>query len=129
VALILLALAFRPTDHVYDMPQTEDGYYALSVARNLAAGHGLTIDGVHLTNGFQPLFTVLEGAAFWLAHGNEILAMRLVMALGWAFHIAGALVVTALARDAWPARPNSDGGDAEKALRAGLAGFLYLASP
>src|SRR5258708_7896479 len=69
VAVILLTLALRPAAHVYDMPMTEDGYYALSVARNLAAGRGLTIDGIHLTNGFQPLFTILEAGALLVARG------------------------------------------------------------
>jgi hypothetical protein len=125
VALILLALVLRPAGHVYDMPMTEDGYYALSVARNLAAGHGLTIDGLHLTNGFQPLFTVLEAGAFWVSGGSEVLAMRLVMLLAWLFHVGGALLVAYIARDAWPARY----GAAEKELRAGLAALLYLAAP
>jgi hypothetical protein len=125
MAAMLLALALRPTAHVYDMPMTEDGYYALSVARNVAAGRGITIDGTTLTNGFQPLFTMLEAGAFWLAQGNETLAMRLVMALGWLFHLGGALVVALIARDAWPSRR----GAAERDLRSGLAAFLYLAAP
>ena len=125
LAAVLATLALRPVAHVYDMPMTEDGYYALAVARNLAAGNGLTIDGVNLTNGFQPLFTVLQGAMFWLAGGEEITAMRLVMALGWLFHIGGALLVAAIARDAWPALQ----GEGEKQLRAALAVVLYLASP
>jgi hypothetical protein len=125
LAFILFTLVLRPAAHVYDMPQTEDGYYALSVARNLAAGHGLTIDGVHLTNGFQPLFTILEAGAFWVAKGDEVLAMRLVMALGWLFHVAGAVLVGLIARDAWPARH----GHAERELRAGLGAALYLAAP
>jgi hypothetical protein len=125
LALVLFALVLRPALHVYDMPMTEDGYYALSVARNLAAGHGLTIDGAHLTNGFQPLFTILEAGAFRLAGDDQVMALRLVMALGWLFHIAGALVVAAIARDAWPARF----GEGERELRAPLAAFLYLAAP
>ncbi len=129
LAIILFALVLRPAAHVYDMPMTEDGYYALSVARNLAQGHGLTIDGTTLTNGFQPLFTILEAGAFWISGGNEILAMRLVMALGWLFHVAGAVVVASLARDAWPGR--RPGGEAvlETKLRFWLAAFLYLAAP
>ncbi|HEX2113301.1 MAG TPA: hypothetical protein VHM01_02755, partial [Alphaproteobacteria bacterium] len=90
VAVVLFTLVLRPADHVYDMPLTEDGYYSLSVARNLAAGKGLTIDGVNLTNGFQPLFTIIEAGAFALARGDEILAMRLVMLFSWLFHLAGA---------------------------------------
>jgi hypothetical protein len=125
LALVLFALVLRPAAHVFDMPMTEDGYYALSVARNLAAGHGLTIDGQHLTNGFQPLFTILEASAFGLAGNDQVLALRLVMALGWLFHIGGALVVALIARDAWPARY----GEGERELRAPLAAFLYLAAP
>ena len=125
LAAPLAALALRPVAHVYDMPMTEDGYYALAVARNLAAGNGLTIDGVNLTNGFQPLFTLLQGGAFVLAGGGEILAMRLAMVLGWLFHIGGALLVAGIARDAWPALQDEE----EKRLRAGLAAFLYLAAP
>src|SRR5258708_8456213 len=125
LAFVLFTLVLRPAAHVYDMPQTEDGYYALSVARNLAEGHGLTIDGVHLTNGFQPRLTMLEAGGLRGAKGDEIVAMRLVTALGWLFHIAGAVLIGLIARDAWPARY----GDTERQLRAGLAAFLYLAAP
>ncbi len=125
LALTLFALVLRPAGHVTDTPMTEDGYYALSVARNLATGHGLTIDGDHLTNGFQPLFTILEAGAFRLAGDDLVLALRLVTALGWVFYVAGAFVVAAIARDAWPARY----GEMEREARGWLAGFLYLASP
>lgn len=125
VALVLLALAMRPAAHVYDMPLTEDGYYSLTVARNLAAGRGLTIDGATLTNGFQPLFTMIEAAAFALAGGDEILAMRLVMVFAWLFHAGGAVAIALIARDAWPA----PGGAAERARRMWLGAFLYLAAP
>jgi hypothetical protein len=124
VGLVLFSLVLRPTGHVYDMPLTEDGYYSLSVARNLAAGHGMTIDGVNLTNGFQPLFTVIESGAFVLACGNEVLAMRLVMLFSWLFHVGGALLVAAIARDAWPAK-----FPAERERRGWIAAFLYLAAP
>ncbi|HTY70255.1 MAG TPA: hypothetical protein VMH36_26620 [Alphaproteobacteria bacterium] len=125
LSLVLFALVLRPAAHVFDMPMTEDGYYALSVARNLAAGHGLTIDGEHLTNGFQPLFTILEAGAFRLAGTDQVLALRLVMALAWLFHVGGALVIAMVARDAWPSRF----GGRERELRAPIAAFLYLAAP
>jgi hypothetical protein len=125
VAVALLTLALRPAAHVYDMPLTEDGYYSLSVARNLAAGQGMTIDGTTLTNGFQPLFTMIETGAFVLAGGNEIMAMRLVLLFSWLFHLAGAITVALIARDAWPAKY----GEAERSHRAWVAAFLYLAAP
>jgi hypothetical protein len=125
IGLVLFSLVLRPEGHVYDMPLTEDGYYSLSVARNLAAGHGLTIDAANLTNGFQPLFTIIESGAFALAGGDEILAMRLVLLLSWLFHVAGAVTVAAIARDAWPVKF----GAAERARRGWTAAFLYLAAP
>jgi hypothetical protein len=48
-------LRAHPATHVF----TEDAFYVFSVARNVAAGRGITIDGVHATNGFQPLWTPL----------------------------------------------------------------------
>lgn len=49
----------------------EDGYYALSVARNFAEGNGITIDGTQITNGFQPLFTFVAVPAFLIAGENK----------------------------------------------------------
>ena len=36
--------------------RAEDGFYTLSVARQIAVGGGITIDGHTATNGFQPLW-------------------------------------------------------------------------
>ncbi|MBI3453471.1 MAG: hypothetical protein HY057_11725 [Rhodospirillales bacterium] len=122
-AAALLALAFRPESHVFGTPLTEDGFYALSVARNIAASRGITIDGATLTNGFQPLFTFIEAAAFRLAGGDSALGLRFILAIAWAIHIAGALAVGLVARDAAPeaARPGS-----ERHLRFALGALLYL---
>ena len=37
----------------------DDSFYAFQIARNIAAGSGVTFDGVHATNGFQPLYVAL----------------------------------------------------------------------
>ncbi len=121
-----LGLALRPVGHIFDMPLTEDGYYALTVARNIARGNGITIDGEHWTSGFQPLFTFLQAAMFWLADrfapGDDTLAVRLVLALHFLVHSATALLVGLIARDAW------DGDAAELRLRLWLGGALWLAA-
>jgi hypothetical protein len=40
----------------------DDTYYALAAARHLAAGEGSTVDGLHRTNGYQPLWVwILAG--------------------------------------------------------------------
>jgi hypothetical protein len=90
VVLVLVSLALRPDPRVADVPFLEDGYYAFTVSDNLAAGDGLTIDGEHLTNGFQPLFTIVSAPLF-LA-GDE-LALRLVMLAQVALYVAAGLLL------------------------------------
>lgn len=130
LAAFLAALAmalpiFRDAAVVHGPPLTEDGYYALTVARNLAHGHGMTIDGETLSNGFQPLFTVVESLAFTLGGASETGAVRWVFAFAWLFHVAGALMCAAFVRDIWPLRSGTE----ERELRGGLAALLYLGSP
>jgi hypothetical protein len=120
--LLYLALALRGEGPLLAMPIAEDGWYALSVARNVARGLGVTIDGTVWTNGFQPLFTFLEAAAFALAGGDTVGGVRAFFVLAALVHGAGALLVASLARDAW------DGARDERTLAAALAFVGYLAS-
>ena len=66
--LVVLGLAVRLAIVLpFDLPTLvdaksillDDSFYSLAIARNLLHGHGLTADGVHATNGFQPLFVFL----------------------------------------------------------------------
>ena len=127
LALILagasLALVFRSAGQVFSTPFTEDGYYSLSVARSIAQGLGFTIDGVHETNGFQPLFTLIEALGFWLAQiispeSSDVLAMRLVTLAAWIFYIGTALCLGSIAANLDEPR--------HAALRKLLAITLYL---
>ena len=74
-----LSLALRPNSRVWDLPLKDDGYYSLTVARNIAAGKGITIDGTTPTNGFQPLFTFLCVPLFIVSGGDQYLSIRLVL--------------------------------------------------
>jgi len=49
----------------------DDAFYDFTVARNIASGHGITIDGIHATNGFQPLWTALLVPVFWGFHSDR----------------------------------------------------------
>ncbi len=125
IAAVAMALpVVRDAALVYGPPLTEDGYYALTVARNLAHGHGMTIDGTTLSNGFQPLFTVVEALSFLLGKDDDVFSIRLVFAFAWLFHVGGALLCGAVAREIWPAR---DATEAD--MRAALATIFYLGSP
>ncbi|HXV23893.1 MAG TPA: hypothetical protein VED46_06515, partial [Alphaproteobacteria bacterium] len=80
VAIILMMICLRPADMFRGgKPLVEDAYYSLSVARNLADGKGFTVDGEQLTNGVQPLFTIISTLSF-IVTGGDIEALRIQLA-------------------------------------------------
>src|SRR4029450_1725379 len=48
----------------------DDGYYYFQIARNAARGAGLTFDGIHATNGFRPLWLLLQVPLFRVFSGD-----------------------------------------------------------
>ena len=97
-AAALGSFIFAPADHVADTPLSEDGYYALSVSRNLAEGHGLSVDGTTRTNGFQPAFTIVSAIAF-IGHPPVEMSLRIVLALHWLLFLGTGLILGQIARD------------------------------
>lgn len=74
----------------------DDAFYYFQVARNIALGHGSTFDGVHVTNGYHPMWLLTATAAYALAgpagsaplfvlYGLQIV---LVLASGWLLYLA-----------------------------------------
>lgn len=56
---------------------SDDNFYYLQIARNLAAGRGFTFDGIHATNGFHPLWQLLLVPIFGLLSG-DVASLRAV---------------------------------------------------
>ncbi|MHB8392397.1 MAG: hypothetical protein ACYDBH_22920, partial [Acidobacteriaceae bacterium] len=83
--LARVPLAFRSIPNLAGFPYGDDAFYMLSVARHLAAGQGLSVDGHTLTNGFQPLLVMLYTPIFWLCGSNAWLAVR------WTFILNGVI--------------------------------------
>src|SRR5579871_5394017 len=100
-------------------PLSEDGYYSLAVARNIAAGHGITIDGVTPTNGFQPLLTFIQAGLFAISGGNDLLALRFVLLLYWLLYLGTAAMLGWIASET-QAEP------ADKLTAALATALLYL---
>lgn len=99
------AIVFRPAAEVMDFPISEDAYYSLAVARNLALGHGLTIDGVHWTNGFQPLFTLLCSVIYlFTPHDDRISPLRVLTVVQWCMFVSSAVLFGSILSRAIPAR-------------------------
>ncbi len=89
-----IPLALRPEPFLTLFPYGDDAYYVFSIARNLAAGHGPSVDGTHLSNGFQPLIVLLYTPVFWLCGANAWLAIRSTFILNG---VIAALAVWAVA--------------------------------
>jgi len=116
IGLALLAIGgisrilplFDQAGRLFRQFPTEDGYLMLTIARNIALGNGPSIsDGTILTNGTQPLVTLLWAACFWLADGDRYWGVWLmsVCEIAIAFVAAYALVrLTARVLDPWPHR-------------------------
>ena len=75
------ALAFRSNALITLRPYGDDAFYVFSIARNLAFGRGASVDGIHLTNGFQPLIAFIYAPIFWLCSPNDWLAIRWTLVL------------------------------------------------
>ena len=71
----------------------DDSFYAFQIARNIAHGAGATFDGIHLTNGFQPLYVAVLVPLFWLARDNATLPIHLALVLSALFTVATAFVL------------------------------------
>jgi hypothetical protein len=50
---------------------SDDAFYDFTVARNVATGHGITIDGTRATSGFQPLWTALLVPCYRIARSDR----------------------------------------------------------
>ncbi len=98
-AALLAGLAIRL--HLASLPPYEtltrllddDTFYYLQVARNTAAGNGVTFDGVSPTNGFQPLWMAILVLIFTVVPRNPDVVMHLTLALCSICSIASAYLV------------------------------------
>jgi hypothetical protein len=69
----------------------DDPYYFFTVARNIAQGHGITVDGTHWTTGFQPLWAAICAMAFLVPPDRAafaiiyLVSIALWLASAWLF--------------------------------------------
>jgi hypothetical protein len=78
----------------------DDAYYYFTIARNMAKGAGITIDGVHWTTGVQPLWQLVCGAAFLV--GSDRGALALIYGISLACWLGGLFLFLRFVRRAAP---------------------------
>jgi hypothetical protein len=57
----------------------DDAYYYFKVAQNISEGHGSTFDGINPTNGYHPLWVLVNIPIFALARFDLILPLRILI--------------------------------------------------
>ena len=60
---------------------SDDAYYYMNVAKNIADGFGPTFDRINMTDGFHPLWMVTILPIYYLFGGDVELALRVVLIL------------------------------------------------
>ncbi|MBA4310587.1 MAG: hypothetical protein C0425_09680, partial [Chlorobiaceae bacterium] len=65
-----------------DKPLSEDGFYMLTVAKNIASGNGIVYNFNIPTSGIQPLMTFVYAGIFWITNlfsSSEYFVLRIVL--------------------------------------------------
>lgn len=92
-----LLFAVRPPELLTERPYQDDAYYVMQCAWHLAQGHGFTVDGVHPTNGLQPLIAVFYAPLFYIFH-DKWTALRSTFLLVALFDLLSILGLRGLIR-------------------------------
>ncbi|MBN2500684.1 MAG: glycosyltransferase family 39 protein [Anaerolineales bacterium] len=133
-----LVIATHNANTVLDWYTTDDAFYYFQAARNIAAGNGVTFDGLTRTNGFHPLWMAICVPVFALARVNTLLPLRvLVVVLGLLNAGSGivlyrlgkryfAPVVAALLALCWSLTPVLHTMTTKGGVEAGLNAFFIL---
>ncbi len=77
-------LASLPPEILVARGYLDDGFFYLRVAQQIATGHGSTFDGIHMTNGYHPLWMGVLVVLYYLFphfHGSFFTAHMAVQAL------------------------------------------------
>ena len=137
---VALALFFAFADFNTILQITpDDTYYFLKTAENMAAGHGMTFDGLNPTNGYQPLWLLLLVPVYALIHASPealtriclIYQVILLAGAGMLFFTmlkricsAAAALIAALVYFAWVIVPSANGMESA-ALIVALVALAY----
>ncbi len=71
----------------------DDSFYAFQIARNIAHGEGATFDGIHATNGFQPLYVGVLVPLYWIAGDSPTLPIHLALIFSALITVATAFIL------------------------------------
>lgn len=98
---IRIWFAFRPFWIVDSFLLSDDTYFFFHIAKNWKEGHPFTEDGVHLTNGFHPLFVFLIIPLFFIFPKDLILPVKSGLLILSFINVLSGLLIFLLVKDKW----------------------------
>ena len=99
VFLILhLEVALRPPRSLMAWFHIDDAYYYFQVARNVVQGKGFTFDGIGRSNGFHPLWMLINLPIFAFAKTNPYIPFRILVMVSASITLLGGLLLFDLLR-------------------------------
>ena len=104
VILVLVAIAIRVAIASCGIPTlvtkvvSDDAFYYFQIARNAAAGNGITFDGVEPANGFHPLWFALLVPVYLLFGDGPAAPLHAALVLGALLDVAAGLLIYLLIR-------------------------------
>ncbi len=100
--VFLSATVYAAFSAAYNLPNRwfirDDAYYYFKVAQNISEGHGSTFDGIHLTNGYHPLWLLICIPVFALARYDVILPLRILAIVTGLLQYGTAIILYQLIR-------------------------------
>lgn len=108
VAAGYAAVAMRPLAALLRLVP-DDAFYYLQIARQLAAGHGSTFDGVNPASGYHPAWMLLL-VPFAALVSSPVALLRTALVVGLLLHIAASALLVPALRDFMSARAALVGG-------------------
>lgn len=75
LAAALYALFIRFHSAAFLTFYEDDAFYYFQIARNIVTHHGSSFDGLHLTNGYHPLWMLVIVPLMFLAHGKAFFVL------------------------------------------------------
>jgi hypothetical protein len=97
-ALAVWFVASQPYDYLVGHVVIDDAIYYVQPARQLFAGHGYSFDGVHRTNGVQPLWAMVVAALVGVLREPDLVVRAMVLLGGLLWIAAAVLLYRLLAR-------------------------------
>jgi len=83
ITAVLGVHLYAATSDAFNFPASwftrDDAYYYFKVAQNITEGHGITFDGINPTNGYHPLWMLINIPIFALARFDLILPLRILL--------------------------------------------------